>query len=180
MDQPFTVHWSPVASAPGGRALLALWPAPMNHDVCFRDAGFTDFGDTDGTWDENANGILTRLLEALAGYGRPRLLSKPAEHYRPWYRRLFRTPEVLGMREQIEAPMWWGLPDCIVGFGESGAALQTGSEHHIFWITLPDADAGMVSRLLTSVSGPHPLIRTDLDWDRLRPVDNTSPAPPNA
>ena len=51
----FQIHWSLVPAteamdlAPPGHRLLAIWPAPVNHDVCFKAAGFTLFGDNDKT-----------------------------------------------------------------------------------------------------------------------------------
>src|SRR5687767_14897383 len=126
--QPFTIHWSPVPSAPDGVELFALWPSPMNDDVCFREAGFTDFGDGDENWDADAQSLLTRLLDALSSYGPPRLMSESAESHQSWYRRLFTKAEVFDLRQQIELPIQWDeLPDCLVAFGESGVSLRTGS-----------------------------------------------------
>jgi len=51
--QPFTVHWAPILHeiarhrVAKGFELFALWPSPVNDDVCFREAGFTEFGDSD-------------------------------------------------------------------------------------------------------------------------------------
>jgi hypothetical protein len=99
--QTFTIHWSPVPRADESLSLFALWPAPVNPDVCFQKAGFTDFGDGYEKWDADAGGVLTRLLGVLGSYGSPRLLSKPASKLQPWYLRFFTQPEVLGLREQI-------------------------------------------------------------------------------
>lgn len=87
--QQFTVHYSQVCGdvarryASEGSMLFALWPSPVNHDVCFREAGFTDFADGDETWDAHADGVLTRLLAELSSYGPPHLVSKPAERLSP-------------------------------------------------------------------------------------------------
>ena len=166
--QPFTIHWSPVPGADEGRALFALWPSPVNPDVCFREAGFTDFGDGDESWDADADGLLTRLLEVLSSYGAPRLMSKPAEHHLSWYRRLFTKAEVFDLRQQIELPIQWDeLPDCVVHFGDSGVALRTGSGHHIFWITLPSSEAALFASLVGRVAASHPVARTELRWECL-------------
>ena len=166
--QPFTVHWSPVPGATDGAELFALWPSPMNDDVCFREAGFTDFGDGDESWDTDAESLLTRLLEELGSYGLPRLKSKPAERHQSWYRRPFTKDEAFNLRQQIELPMQWDeLPDCIVAFGESGVSLRTGRGHHIFWITLPHSDAPSFLSLAGRVAASHPIVRTVLRWERL-------------
>jgi hypothetical protein len=166
--QPFTIHWSPVPGAANGGTLFALWPSPVSPDVCFREAGFTDFGDGDESWDANADGLLTRLLEALSSYGAPRLMSEPAERQQAWYRRLFTKAEVFDLRQQIELSIQWDeLPDCIVSFGESGVSLRAGSGHHIFWITLPNSEAASFSSLVGRVAASHPTARTELRWECL-------------
>lgn len=140
----------------------------MNDDACFREAGFTDFGDGNESWDADADGLLTRLLEALSGYGPPCLISNPAEKHQSWYRRLITKAEVFNLRQQIELPILWDeLPDCIVGFGDTGVALRTGSGHHIFWITLPRCDAASFPNLADRVAASHPIVRTELRWECL-------------
>jgi hypothetical protein len=166
--QPFTIHWSPVPGALAGMELFALWPSPMNDDICFREAGFTDFDDADESWDVNAAGLLTRLLEALSNYGPPRLMSEPATKHQPWYRRWFTKSEEFDLRRQIELPILWDqLPDCIVAFGESGVTLRTGTGHHIFWVTLPHFAASSFPALAGRLAASHPIARTELRWDGL-------------
>ena len=148
--------------------LFALWPSPVNDDVCFREAGFTNFGDGDESWDADADGLLTRLIEALSGYGPASLISEPVEKHQSWYRRLFTKAEVFELRQQIELPIHWDeLPDCIVGFGRSGVSLRTGSGHHIFWIMLPRSDAASFPSVAGRVAASHPLVRTELRWEYL-------------
>lgn len=170
IDRAFTVHWSQIPHAAEGMALFALWPSPVNDDVCFREAGFTDFGDSDESWDAEADLMLTRLLEVLGGYGTPRLVSEPARMQRSWYHRLFGKveAEAFDLRQQIELPIQWdSLADCIVAFGEAGVSLRTGSGHHIFWITLPGHDAASYPNLVSQVAASHPVVRTDLRWECL-------------
>jgi hypothetical protein len=163
----FTIHWSPVSRAEG-TALFALWPSPVNDDACFRAAGFMDFGDADENWDADAGRLLTGLLAVLNSYGPPRLLSRPVEKHVPWYRRPFAKSEVFDLRQQIELPIQWDeLPDCTVSFGGSGVSLRTGRGHHIFWITLPESEAGSFPALVDRVAASHPIARTDLKWECL-------------
>lgn len=170
----FTVHWSQVLGdvalrhTAEGFSLFALWPSPVSDDACFREAGFTDFGDGDENWEAHAAGLLTRLLAELSSYGVPRLASKPVERHQPWYRRPLAEAEVPDLRQQFELPMQWDeLPDCVVLFGESGASLRTGSGHHLFWIVLPEQDAPSFADLVKRVAGLHPVVRTDLKWECL-------------
>ncbi len=166
--QPFTIHWARVPQADAEIALFALWPAPVNPDVCFEKAGFTDFGDGDASWDADADGLLTRLLEVLSDYGAPCQTSKPAAKHLPWYRRFFSAPEVFDLREQIQLPLSWDhLPDCVVRFGTSGVSLRTGRGHHIFWITMPEVPARSFPSLVTRVAASHPAVQTDLRWQYL-------------
>lgn len=166
--KPFTIHWSQVPHGEDGAARFAIWPAPVNPDVCFEKAGFADFGDGDENWDLNANQLLTNLLEELCVHGSPQLSSPPVKKHQSWYRRFFTEAEVYGLREQIELPIQWdSLPDCIVLFGESGVSLRTGSGHHIFWITLLNETAATFAVLVERIAYPHPTVRTDLKWDFL-------------
>jgi hypothetical protein len=179
--QPFTVHWSPVTGncvkgwREAGVQLFALWPAPVNHDVCFEEAGFTDFGDRDEVWDIKADGLLTRLLAELQRLGSPRLTSEPLFHDpSPWYLRLFGktgNTKPLELREEIELRLYEdNVPDCVVFFGDSGVSLNTSFGHQIFWIGLPEILSAGFVQCLGRVAGSHPLIQTDLKWDRLAPI----------
>lgn len=166
--QQFTIHWSPVPGSADGKELFALWPSPMNDDACFREAGFTDFGDGDESWDAEAESLLTRLLAALSSYGPLHLISEPAERRQSWFRRLFTRAEVFDLRHQIELPIQWDeLPDCVVAFGDSGVSLRTGCGHHIFWITLPCREASSFPSLVSRVASSHPTIQTELRWECL-------------
>jgi len=140
----------------------------MNHDVCFRNAGFTDFGDADEAWDADAEGLLHRLLAEMSKYGEPRLSSAAVEQPQPWFRSLFRTPAVFSLRDHITLPIQWDqLPDCVVEYGESGVSLRTGRGHHIFWIRMPSKLSDAFLALVHTVAGFHPLLQTKLRWDAL-------------
>lgn len=174
MSGEFTIHWAPVTGAAADRLaaeklrLLALWPAPVNNDKCFREAGFAEFADADEEWEQNANELLTRLLADLAVHGTAHLLTKPVQKPVPWYRRLFTKPEFYDMREHIELSLRQdNIPDCEVGFGDSGALLSTGKGHHIFWITLPQRAGNLFGEVVPRIAGPHPVMRTELTWEAL-------------
>lgn len=106
----FQIHWSPVTrqEAPElalpNSQLLAVWPAPVNHDVCFERAGFTLFADNDPTWNQAADTLLARVIEYLSQFGESVLVSKPLLDDLPWYRRPFKTPRILPLHQQALFP----------------------------------------------------------------------------
>ena len=174
--QTFTIHWSHVLGdcarryAAEGSGLFALWPSPVKCDGCFRNAGFTDFADSDEQWDAQAADLLSRLLAELSSFGPPRLVSVPAKKQWSLIDRIFRQPDPIDIREQIEAPIQWDeLPDCIVAFGESGVVLRTGLGHYLFWIVLPNVESDSFEALARRVANSHPLARTELKWEHLIP-----------
>lgn len=171
----FQVHWSPVPSSEAGDMLppdcrlLAIWPAPVNHDVCFKAAGFTLFDDNDEDWDRVAEKVLERLLEQLSRFGAMKLESIPLRDDPPWYLRPFRTGRELPLLQQALLPMKCdSLPSFYARFGEGGAALQTGNGHFLLWVTLPDAGPDS-SELVRTVSDPCPVFETRLRWNALLP-----------
>jgi len=171
----FEVHWSTVQpdagrgqASPGCR-LLAIWPAPVNHDACFEAAGFTLFDDNDEAWDGATEALLQRLLDALCKWGTPQLASKPLRYDPPWYLRLFREGQQLPLAQQALYPMLLdSLPSFRARFGQSGAALQTGNGHFLFWVSLPETGPD-ASGFVRSVAGPWPVVETGLRWSVLLP-----------
>lgn len=176
------VHWSRVddaSSEADGPVVYAIWPSPVNPDVCFAAAGFTDFGDREDEWDA---AMVDRLLAEMCAFGAPRLLSEPLFPQVPLLYRLFTRPDALPLKDQVMLPMLWdSCPDCVVAFGDAGATVRTGFGHVIFWVTLP---AGAVPRgeeapaVVVRVAGGHPLVRTTLVWAPLLPAGVTSVAHP--
>jgi len=171
-NEGFTLHWSRVpdeaaaAHVAPGMALLALWPAPVNADVCFHAAGFTDFADADEAWETRAEALAAALLRELAAYGEPRLLGEPLRT-RPGLaaRVAGARPRELPLHEQLRAPAYHdSLPDAVVAFGPE-VWLRTGRGHELYWITLPAAEAdAFAARALPRLAGDAPLHRTDLHW----------------
>lgn len=171
----FQIHWSPVPPedaeglvSPGCR-LLAIWPAPVNHDVCFEEAGFTLFGDNDGDWDEAAEELLQRVIESLFRFGAVKHIGKPLRDNPPWYLRLFRPGRELPLQQQALLPMQWdSLPSFHARFGEGGAALWTGNGHFLLWVSLPNAGPD-ASAFVKRIAGPWPVAETGLRWAVLLP-----------
>ncbi|MBO1110622.1 hypothetical protein [Bordetella petrii] len=173
---PFQLHWSlvPPDQAPGlaadGTRLLAIWPAPVNHDACFEAAGFTLFGDNDETWDQAAEDLLRRVIEHLSRFGAPRLVSAPLRDDPPWYLRPFRTGRELPLWEQALLPMKCdSLPLFQARFGENGAALRTSNGHFLLWVSLPGPGSAP-SEFVRNVAPPWEALETRLRWRNLLPI----------
>lgn len=174
MSQRFHIHWS-VVDEPAAAAytqpncdLIALWPAPVNHDVCFAEAGFANFGDNDQDWDLAAEGLLRRVISKLTAHGAANLMSQQLREHLPWYLRLFRSAEPLPLLEQVLQPIHWdSLTHCHITFGEQGAALRTGNGHFLLWLTMPRHEASSPSNFVNEVAGSTPVTRTELKWQAL-------------
>jgi len=176
----FQIHWSLVPSddaadlAPPECRLLAIWPAPVNHDACFEAAGFTLFGDNDEAWDRAAEDVLRRVIAHLSRFGALKLLSTPLRNEPPWYLRPFRTGRELPLLEQALFPMQAdSLPWFHAQFGGNHTALRTGGGHFLLWITLPEAGldpAGFVRSLAKSGD----VVETGLDWRILLPSSTST------
>ncbi|CAN5455974.1 hypothetical protein BH10PSE11_BH10PSE11_19990 [soil metagenome] len=171
----FQIHWSSIPPkdaeglAPPDCRLLAIWPAPVNHDACFEEAGFTLFGDNDENWDEAAEDLLQRVIENLSRFGAVKQVSKPLRDNPPWYLRLFRTGRELPLQQQASLPMQWdSLPSFHAQFGGSGAALWTGNGHFLLWVSLPN-DGPDASEFVKRIAGPWPVVETGLRWAALLP-----------
>ena len=141
----------------------------MNHDVCFKEAGFTVFGDNDEIWDDAAEELLRRAIESLSSFGAVRYLSKPLKNNPPWYLRPFRSGRELQLQQQALLPMQWdSLPSFHAQFGEGGAALRTGNGHFLLWVNLPNAVPDALA-FVKRIAGPWPVIETELRWTHLLP-----------
>lgn len=171
----FQIHWSVIPSddaadlTPPGCRLLAIWPAPVNHDACFEAAGFTMFGHNDDEWDRAAENVLLKVIGQLSRFGTLKLMSPPIKDDVPWYLRPFRASRELPLLQQALFPMLCdSLPLFHAQFGEDGAALRTGDGHFLLWIALPDAGLGP-SEFVRSVSDSWEVIETQLRWGILLP-----------
>lgn len=172
----FRIHWSVVdanvarALAPSGHQLLAVWPAPVNHDACFAEAGFTEFGDNEPDWHGAAEGVLFRVIQELEAYGEASLVSTPLFTSVPWYYRRFKTPIQLSLLQQAVQPMHWdSLPQFHARFGSGSVALRTGNGHFLFWLTLPAASQAEVEALVSRAALSWPVANTTLDFAGLLP-----------
>lgn len=171
----FTLHWSripnPPADALPGVQVHALWPSPVNPDVCFTEAGFTDFQDADPSWDTQADALLQRVLDVLSThFGQAQLAGPPIMQAQPWYRALLRRPRPLPLWEQVSRPMHDDRHEpAEVRFGSSRARLRGGGGHALMWIDWPSPAPVDFSLFAQAVAADAPVVQTELQWGALWP-----------
>jgi len=154
------LHWDLIEDSGSESVDLLIWPGPINHDLCFKTAGFTDFLDPDAQWDRDFEELTGRLVDKLLEFG-------DAEHERPALRQ--KLLSVLGrtstlkrsdlIKEIIDRTMYSYLPNKIV-FGD--VSLEVDNEHPLFVLTLPDSTS--VAKIVDFVASNVPQSRTTLDW----------------
>jgi hypothetical protein len=163
--------------------VLAIWPAPVNADACFADAGFHDFADTDDEWGADWRGIVSRALARLEQNGSPSVrieagicrggfLSHVSWIF-SWLlpQRLFLKPVHLPIAEQIfvvttddqfgEVFIEYGMPPMVRLLASGG--------HEVLWIgwTTPEY---VPRRFVEEIAAELPVVRTALHWCALVPI----------
>jgi hypothetical protein len=148
--------------------LAAVWPAPIDHDACFRAAGFSDFADTGDIWEAEFRKMAGGLVTRLSSLGIPNV-TKPIEARKAGFLGLGRRASALPLVEQLMLSTRDDqFPPLIVRFGEPPAAvLRTSGGHPIFWVTLTCA---RIPEILVEVAKGRPVIETQLAWETLLPV----------
>ena len=133
--------WSPVS----GR-LFAIWPSPVDHDVCFEAAGFADFGDSDDAWHDDFDDLVRRLVDSLY----------PVQGSSA--RRSVREALVAAARDD-------NGPPCVVHCGEPRtASIRTSNGHAVLWIWMAD---GGIGRILAAVAQGREVNQTTMKWEKL-------------
>ena len=164
------IHWSliPEGIAPPGIVgpCAAILPGPANHDACLSAHGFTDFADSDETWDQQFDELVSRLFTAFRRAGDPSLVAGELPVRRTgWLRR----QEVGTLEEALVcASRDDNFRPCTVGFGSPVQAQLTASDGHPIVFVQPGAQV-RVEVVVVFAAGGLPLVRTDLDWERLAP-----------
>lgn len=169
------VHWGTVGSRrwneePG--CLFALWPEPVDHDTCFRAAGFEFFGDLDETWDADFEGVLRGLVVALASNGNVAVTGDPPVWHRSLLDRFLRRPvPELSLPEHLALVATDDqFAPCRVDFGSpTSAAVFVSDGHPIVWIWLSDAVASTWQNLLKAIVSGRNVVETTLNWALLLP-----------
>ena len=163
--------------------LFAVWPAPIDADVCFKEAGFDDFADSDEHWDAAFERLIASVVGELARLGAPRI-ANPIRVQRPlslWDGIRAKQPveDVPPLLEQVRITTEDDrYPDTYVTFGDPPvASLRTGFGHPIFWMTI-DRSVGLdPAAFAERVADGLPTAETRLDWSRLVPDDPPQRSP---
>jgi hypothetical protein len=182
-------HWGSVSSPlPDPRLgrfpqVLAIWPAPLDADACFTDAGFHDFADSDEAWDQDWRGFVARVLGQLEQFGdlhvkaEAQIYDVDARSFtRKLLDRLFSRPapaqkDPLTIVEQIVAVTNDSrLGEVFVDFGTPAKACLLASRgHRILWLgwILPSSAA---EAFIEGLAEGMPVIQTTLNWQVLLPI----------
>lgn len=174
MEHSFSINWGEVSGGGGlsaNRKIYALWPAPVNEDACFAEAGVTHFKYEDKNWsephwDKQADILQQRLIELLSSLGAPALLSEPLLGKRTLLT-LMQPRNPLPLIEQLRLPMLDdNLPEVIIRFGDA-LELRAGSGHELYWIAiLPNCPLSF-DKLLMQIANSWPIYQVQLDWCKL-------------
>jgi len=138
----------------------ALWPSPVDHDQCFREAGFDEFADTDADWDRDLAELVSRTVEVLQRLAPGRVSG--GEY-------LLGESNTEALHEAILAGTKEdSLQPPVVSFGEPPlASVRTSDGHAILWIWLA---AGDLEQHLALIAKGRDVRTRNLSWDRLLPA----------
>lgn len=174
MVHSFLINWGEVhgdGASPGAWKTYALWPSPVNEDVCFAEAGFTHFQYEDEQWSEpywdaQAEILQQRLIEVLATIGTPALLSEPLRAKRV-LATLWKPREPLPLADQLHLPILEdSLPEVVLRFGDV-LELRAGSGHELYWISLSSECPQNFDNVLAQIAGSWLVKQVQLDWTKL-------------
>lgn len=180
-----TIFWDRVSTAWQPTSLVSLrhvhavWPSPVDADACFRNAGFTEFADTDDEWDSDWRTVVEAVITYLARFGHPAIREPivPVTESRLWDRllgRASRHKEIsLPLVDQVVlATMDDQFPHAVVDFGEGhDVTLVAGDGHPVLWIfSNPESDLS-ISGLGSQLGQNRSYDQRTLDWPCLGPPE---------
>ena len=159
------IHWDNVAPsvAPDwfspGDHVVAIWPSPVDHDACFRYAGFEDFDDSDDRWDADFEAVCERLLGVLENtLGTPIIRSEND----------FAAPRAPTFLQRMLAPTENdNFHDFVADFGL--CRLRTGMGHPLIWLSWPKTIEFSVADILNAIAKSIPTTERHLDWTHMVP-----------
>ncbi len=143
---------------PDSGRLFALWPSPVDHDLCFKAAGFRDFADSDEAWHGDFAQLVQLTLQAMQYLGAANLVAGE-------YVTKDKPGETALIDALLAAALDDGFPPCRLTFGGPGVAfLRSGHGLPVLWLWLATGDA---EEILKAVACGRPLSRMDLAWANL-------------
>jgi hypothetical protein len=141
------LHWDTVVTSPANAApnrekrWLAIWPSPIDADACFADAGFSQFTDTDGAWDQQWRSIIADAISGLSAYGPPTIrhpivpVTETSLIERLCGASQYRDIRLSLIEQVMLASMDDQYPPAIVGFGNPPQiTLTTCDGHPVLWM----------------------------------------------
>jgi hypothetical protein len=164
------IHWSVVPKSVAPPAVIgpcvAIWPGPTAYDACFSAQGFSDFADSDATWNRQFAEIVSRLFNWLSRAGNPSLMAGEIPVRRVGWLR----PHQMGtLQDALScAACDDSFRPCTVGFGSPVQAQLTASDGHPIVFVQPGASFP-VEDVVAGAAAGLPLVRTDLNWEPLAP-----------
>jgi hypothetical protein len=145
--------WSPTAGH-----LYAIWPSPVDHDVCFEAAGFTEFGDSDDAWHRDFADLVARALNSLAHLGDP-VLREGHTVDREGRRVSFRDALIVAATDD-------NFPPCVVGFGDPPkASVRTSDGHAILWTWV--SENVELDAFLDRLAEGREVVNRTMKWEKL-------------
>ncbi|HSB71804.1 MAG TPA: hypothetical protein VLT62_20940 [Candidatus Methylomirabilis sp.] len=147
-------HWS----LPSGR-LYAIWPSPVDQDLCFDAAGFADFGDSDAVWHRDFADLVARVLESLAQLGTAILREGEYPVDRGCTRVSCRDALIAAATDD-------NFPPCVVGFGDPlKASVRTSDGHALLWTWLSEGVS--MDAVVTRLASDHETKHMTMQWEKL-------------
>jgi hypothetical protein len=148
----------PQWSSMSGR-LYAIWPSPVDHDLCFDAAGFTEFGDSDDLWHRDFNDLVARVLDSLAHLGTAILHEGAYPMDRGRTRFSFQDALIAAATDD-------SFPPYVVGFGDPlRASARTSDGHAILWIWT--SESASMNAIVTCLAVDHEIKQMTMKWEKL-------------
>jgi hypothetical protein len=159
----FQLNWGEVNEprpswSPSSGTLWAVWPSPIDHDLCLRDAGVDEFDDTDSAWNVEFSTLLEKLIKSLAKLGEGTLIQGeyPVDHS---CHRVSLCDALIGAATDDN------FHPCMVTFGAPPvASLRTSYGHAIIWVWLA---SGYLDRYLDAIADGRHMRQRKLRWANL-------------
>jgi len=156
-----TLYWDLLEK--GQNTILLIWPGPIDHDECFRKAGFNDFADSDEKWDSDFKKVVERIIDVLKPFGELHIENEIKPNTSIFQKLFGKKRPDYNLIEQIILSTQYACPNYKVRFGN--VSLRTGNEHQLFIIHLPDKKK--INNILNHVAEDLNIKLTKLNWSKI-------------
>ncbi len=155
--------------------IYAIWPGPIDDDVCFRNAGFNYFAGTSDEWDKEFAVLGSLLFNQLFRLG-PVHLAHPQKPYKNRFEKRFVQDFYKGLNSfpELEMLLVSASDDRYgpvqIDFGSPAKATVISSDGHpIFWLKINKNDSPPFAEWIYSMAQYAPLENKSLNWSFLFP-----------